>query len=220
MVGSLRVLRFPLSNDLVDRSETELWERRRRIRFTRSQEGRTIGIVFRPILRSGLREAKRDPYSVVVNCVRLNLPVCLTDLPKSRKKNAMKLDLAQLVRGPCATESYITGVDLLRIFQFIVNPAGGEFSAYERRTLRRTIDTFHYFTLKKDVIHQEGLGQHIVSWLAEMPEPRPISIAKDLKIFRWSVVENAIEKLTAKFVSASNTGRPISETNVLYNAVV
>lgn len=204
------------------RAPEELEARRRLVKFTRHQEGSNIRLSFTPISVKDAAKLTGDPSCSIINCALLDLPNGLVSPPRKPTKTQLK---AQLVSGeaffPCETEyvdplkvetdSYITSVDILNLFELIVNPAKKRFSTDERRGLRRNIDNLFPITLRKDDDSYDGVGREILLWFASMAPPRPIAIAKDVKVFKWKFIEKALYKLSLKYVRMGSIFRELMD---------
>lgn len=70
----------------------------------------------------------------------------------------------------------------------------------ERRGLRRCMDNLGPITLKKDDPAYDGIGTRLVDLFGGMRGPRPVTIAKDVKMFDWEMLEPALSKLVRKYV--------------------
>ena len=93
----------------------------------------------------------------------------------------------------CGDEPSISSVDIIKALELLVNPPDRRLSVEERNRVRRNIDTLRPATLKKG---DEGLN-----WIMQLRSPRPITIAKDVKIFKWSSLEAALVKIMKKYVN-------------------
>ena len=94
----------------------------------------------------------------------------------------------------CGDEPSVSSVDIIKALELLVNPPDRRLSIEEKNRVRRNIDTLRPTTLKKG---EEGL-----SWIMQLRSPRPITIAKDVKIFKWSSLEAALTKIMKKYVSS------------------
>ena len=101
------------------------------------------------------------------------------------------------LKPPGGGNFYITSVDLLRLITFLINPRTKDFGIDEKSRIRRSLECFKPITVKKN--HPESIG--LFNYLMCIMEPRPITIAKDIKIFRWSILKAALAKILAKYVS-------------------
>lgn len=95
----------------------------------------------------------------------------------------------------CGDEPYVSSVDIIKALELLVNPPDRRLSIEEKNRVRRNIDTLRPMTLKKGA---EGL-----KWIMQLRSPRPITIAKDVKIFKWMHLEQALVKIMKKYVRIS-----------------
>jgi hypothetical protein len=92
----------------------------------------------------------------------------------------------------CGDEPSVTSVDIIKALELLVNPPDRRLSIDEKNRVRRNIDTLRPTTLKK--------GEERLNWIMQLRSPRPITIAKDVKIFKWSSLEAALMKIIKKYV--------------------
>jgi hypothetical protein len=97
-----------------------------------------------------------------------------------------------MVPPNCGDEPSVSSVDIVKALALLVNPPDRCFSVQEKNRIRRNIDPLRPTTLKKG---EEGLN-----WIMQLCSPRPITMAKDVKIFKWSKLETALVKIMRKFV--------------------
>jgi hypothetical protein len=93
----------------------------------------------------------------------------------------------------CGDEPSVSSVDIIKALELLVSPPGGRLSIEEKNRVRRNIDTLRPITLKK--------GGESLSWIMQLCSPRPITIAREVKIFKWSSLEAALVKIMKKYVS-------------------
>ena len=93
----------------------------------------------------------------------------------------------------CGEESSVSSVDIIKAIELLVNPPDRRLSIEEKNRIRRNLDTLRPTTLKKG---DEGLN-----WITQLRSPRPIIIAKDVKIFKWDSLEAAVVKIMKRYVS-------------------
>jgi hypothetical protein len=93
----------------------------------------------------------------------------------------------------------ITSVDVLRLAAFLYGMKPG---VEERNRLRRHLERFVPYTIgrHKDV---EGLYTRIAMY----DEPSPLTINKDVKVFSWARLEEAMEAMMAKRIADSSSKR-------------
>jgi hypothetical protein len=94
------------------------------------------------------------------------------------------------------TESFITSVDIVKALGLLIETPEHRLSDDEMKILRRNIDTFDPYTIRKsNPDHAEAF-----KWITEIPAPRPIKVSKDVKIFPWKHLEAALTKVLQKHV--------------------
>lgn len=96
---------------------------------------------------------------------------------------------------------YVTSVDVIYLLERLTN---GEFPVEEKNRIRRNLEGLRPTTVSK---HKPGFGdffQHIM----EFPDPKPRNIEKDLKVFEWNLLGQALEKILSKYVSLHNLFTP------------
>ncbi len=90
---------------------------------------------------------------------------------------------------------YVTSVDIIFLLESIV---GDEFEIEEKNRIRRNLEGFRPKTISKNRVGSEGFFQQIM----DFPAPKPRNIEKDVKVFEWNVLPQALEKIIAKYVCA------------------
>jgi len=95
----------------------------------------------------------------------------------------------------CGDEPSVSSVDIIKALEVLVNPPDHRLSIEEKNRVRRNIDTLRPTTLKK--------GDGGLNWIMRLRSPRPITIAKDVKVFKWTSLEAALVKVMNKYVSRS-----------------
>ncbi|KAF8319314.1 hypothetical protein DL93DRAFT_2053649, partial [Clavulina sp. PMI_390] len=91
----------------------------------------------------------------------------------------------------CGDEPYITSVDIIKTMELLINPPTKRMTIEEKNRARRNIDTLRPTTLKK--------GNESLHWMWELRSPRPFTISKEVKIFKWSNLEPALTKIMKKY---------------------
>ena len=91
-------------------------------------------------------------------------------------------------------ECYITSVDLIGLLEFLV---GNRFSTEEKNRVRRNLEGFKPETMSKT--------KAFYSLIMGFGEPRPRNIEKDLKVFKWKIVHQAMLKILSKYVSTGSS---------------
>lgn len=101
------------------------------------------------------------------------------------------------LKPPGQENCYITSADLVRLTTLLINPSAKMLGIEEKNRIRRSLESFEPATVKKDQSESVGLFNYLMC----ITEPRPITIAKDIKIFKWCILKEALEKILAKYVS-------------------
>ena len=71
------------------------------------------------------------------------------------------------------------------------------FSVEEKNRIRRNLESLGPTTVSKAKGGFEGFFQRIM----DFPPPKPRNIEKDVKVFPWSLLREAIDKVISKYVS-------------------
>jgi hypothetical protein len=89
---------------------------------------------------------------------------------------------------------YVTSVDVIYLLERLTN---GEFPVEEKNRIRRNLEGLRPTTVSK---HKSGFG-NFFQRIMDFPDPRPRNIEKDLKVFDWNLLGQALEKILSKYVS-------------------
>jgi hypothetical protein len=89
-----------------------------------------------------------------------------------------------------------TSVDVIRLLQKL---EGFSFKVEEKNRIRRNLEGLHPKTISKRSPHTLQFFGRIVGYA----EPEPRNIGKDIKVFRWSCLAAAVEKIYLKQVNYS-----------------
>lgn len=93
---------------------------------------------------------------------------------------------------------YVTSVDIIFLLESIV---GDGFEIEEKNRIRRNLEGFHPKTVSKNRAGSEAFFQQIM----DFPAPKPRNIEKDVKVFEWSFLPQALEKIISKYVCSVNS---------------
>lgn len=93
-------------------------------------------------------------------------------------------------------ECFITSVDLIGLLESLI---GNRFITEEKNRIRRNLEGFKPETMSKNKTSDSS--QAFFSLIMGFNEPRPRNIEKDVKIFRWGVLLQALLKILSKYVS-------------------
>jgi hypothetical protein len=92
-------------------------------------------------------------------------------------------------RGEC----FVTSVDTIQLLEGLV---GVRFTVEEKNRIRRNLEGFKPLTVSKQKEDSESFFRLIMGF----PNPKPRNIEKDVKVFPWSILSNALRKIIGKYV--------------------
>ncbi|KAI9066627.1 hypothetical protein FKP32DRAFT_363816 [Trametes sanguinea] len=95
----------------------------------------------------------------------------------------------------------ITSVDIIFLLECLV---GDIFNIEEKNRIRRNLEGFRPKTVSKNKVGTEEFFQKIM----DFPAPKPRNIEKDVKVFDWAVLPQALDKIISKYVSFLPTSPP------------
>ncbi|TFK25477.1 developmental regulator medusa [Coprinopsis marcescibilis] len=87
---------------------------------------------------------------------------------------------------------FVTSVDVIYLLERLTN---GEFPVEEKNRIRRNLEGLRPTTVSK---HKTGFGDFFQR-IMEFPDPKPRNIEKDLKVFDWNLLGQALEKILSKY---------------------
>ncbi|EAU91369.1 developmental regulator medusa [Coprinopsis cinerea okayama7 len=87
---------------------------------------------------------------------------------------------------------FVTSVDVIYLLERLTN---GEFPVEEKNRIRRNLEGLRPTTVSK---HKPGFGDFFQR-IMEFPDPKPRNIEKDLKVFDWNLLGQALEKILSKY---------------------
>lgn len=90
---------------------------------------------------------------------------------------------------------YVTSVDIILLLERLV---GHEFDIEEKNRIRRNLEGFRPKTVSKNRPDSSEFFLQIMNF----PAPKPRNIEKDLKVFDWAVLPQALEKIISRYVSS------------------
>ncbi|KAH7888386.1 hypothetical protein F5I97DRAFT_1803429 [Phlebopus sp. FC_14] len=88
----------------------------------------------------------------------------------------------------------VTSVDIIHLLQRLVD---ADFEVDEKNRIRRNLEGLRPTTISKTRPGFESFFQRIM----DFPDPKPRKIEKDLKVFDWKLLPQALEKIVSKYVS-------------------
>ena len=89
---------------------------------------------------------------------------------------------------------YVTSVDIICLLE---NLSNAPFAIEEKNRIRRNLEGFRPKTVSKNRSGTEDFFQQIM----DFPAPKPRNIEKDVKVFDWAVLPQALDKILSKYVS-------------------
>lgn len=92
-------------------------------------------------------------------------------------------------------ECFVTSVDTIYLLEALV---GSRFSVEEKNRIRRNLEGFKPLTVSKSKPDAEPFFKLIMGF----PQPKPRNIEKDVKVFPWKILSNALKKIMSKYVSS------------------
>lgn len=92
---------------------------------------------------------------------------------------------------------YVTSVDTIYLLEALV---AVRFTVEEKNRIRRNLEALRPLTVSKGKSDTESFFRVIMGF----PNPRPRNIEKDVKVFPWKELGNALRKIISKYVSRSS----------------
>lgn len=90
--------------------------------------------------------------------------------------------------------AYVTSVDTIQLLESLV---GVRFTVEEKNRIRRNLEGFRPMTVAKGKSDSEKFFKTIM----DFPNPKPRNIEKDVKVFPWEILSQALKKIIGKYVS-------------------
>jgi len=87
----------------------------------------------------------------------------------------------------------ITSVDIIYLLEKLVDD---EFEVEEKNRIRRNLEGFRPTTVSK---HRSGF-EDFFQRIMDFPDPKPRNIEKDVKVFDWAMLPQALDKIISKYV--------------------
>lgn len=95
---------------------------------------------------------------------------------------------------------FVTSVDTIYLLESLV---AVRFTVEEKNRIRRNLEALHPLTVSKAKADTENFFRVIMSF----PNPKPRNIEKDVKVFEWGQLEDALRKIIGKYVRKPHTSR-------------
>ncbi|GAA5865322.1 hypothetical protein JCM8547_005054 [Rhodosporidiobolus lusitaniae] len=89
-------------------------------------------------------------------------------------------------------ECFVTSVDTIYLLEALV---GSRFTVEEKNRIRRNLEGFKPMTVSKSKPDAEPFFKLIMGF----PNPKPRNIEKDVKVFPWKILANALKKIMSKY---------------------
>lgn len=94
-------------------------------------------------------------------------------------------------------KSFVTSVDIIYLLERLTDD---EFPVEEKNRIRRNLEGLRPTTVSK----HKGGSEAFFLRIMEFPDPKPRNIEKDLKVFEWTQLGHALEKILSKYVSCED----------------
>ncbi|RYO76149.1 hypothetical protein DL763_010714 [Monosporascus cannonballus] len=91
-------------------------------------------------------------------------------------------------------ECYVTSVDTISLLEQLLS-APQKFSVEEKNRIRRNLEGFRPLTVSKSKAESEEFFRVIMGF----PNPKPRNIEKDVKVFPWKILGQALRKIIGKY---------------------
>jgi hypothetical protein len=122
------------------------------------------------------------------NCLRISFEAIMPE-----EYNNNDIVISCIYREDCH-QFYVTSVDIIYLLEKLVD---SHFEVDEKNRIRRNLEGLKPITVSKNRAESESFFQRIM----DFPDPRPRNIEKDLKVFEWRVLGEALKKIISKYVS-------------------
>ncbi|POS86580.1 hypothetical protein EPUL_002246 [Erysiphe pulchra] len=93
---------------------------------------------------------------------------------------------------------FITSVDTIYLLQKLV---AAQFTVEEKNRIRRNLEGFRPLTVSKGKPESEQFFKVIMAF----PTPKPRNIEKDVKVFHWSDLSSALQKIIGKYSASPSS---------------
>lgn len=100
-------------------------------------------------------------------------------------------------------ECYVTSVDTIHLLEQLL-AAPSRFTVEEKNRIRRNLEGFHPLTVSKAKAESEEFFKIIMAF----PNPKPRNIEKDVKVFPWKVLGQALKKIISKYSASPSSTMP------------
>lgn len=99
-------------------------------------------------------------------------------------------------------ECFVTSVDCITLLEQLIN---NKFTVEEKNRIRRNLEGYHPLTVSKGKASSSEFFKVIMAF----DKPKPRNIEKDVKVFQWSLLGKALQKIVGKY-SADYGGHAVT----------
>lgn len=92
-------------------------------------------------------------------------------------------------------EFFVTSVDTIHLLEQLVAAPPSRFTVEEKNRIRRNLEGLHPITVSKSKAESEEFFKVIMGFGA----PKPRNIEKDVKVFPWRILDQALKKIISKY---------------------
>jgi hypothetical protein len=164
-------------------SRPEFENRRRLVQFWRKQVGATIEVAYKPV-----DQAEWQKDTIVISCIwRLEKNECYVRLGPLLVARVPSADLTP------DHPPQVTSVDTIYLLEAII---GNRFTVEEKNRIRRNLEGLKPDTISKNKDDTKDFFEIIMGF----PDPKPRHIEKDVKVFKWEKLAEALTKIISKYV--------------------
>ena len=96
------------------------------------------------------------------------------------------------IRWEGRDECFVTSVDTIYLLESLISV---RFTVEEKNRIRRNLEGFRPLTVSKAKLDSEDFFKTIMGF----PHPKPRNIEKDVKVFPWKVLSQALKKIIGKY---------------------
>lgn len=97
-------------------------------------------------------------------------------------------------------ECFVTSVDTIYLLEQLV-AAPSRFTVEEKNRIRRNLEGFHPLTVSKAKSESEEFFKVIMAF----GNPKPRNIEKDVKVFPWKILDQALKKIISKYSASTSS---------------
>lgn len=92
-------------------------------------------------------------------------------------------------------ECFVTSVDTIHLLEQLLAGPPSRFSVEEKNRIRRNLEGLHPITVSKSKAESEEFFKLIMAF----GTPKPRNIEKDVKVFPWRILDQALRKIISKY---------------------